>query len=115
MIERTSSLANAVGTMLGLVLMTTWVGRAAAQGYVPRTYEARQASSPIQVDGRLDEAAWQGADTVSDFYIYLSGGVRAPQTTSTRLLWDRRFLYVGFEILDTHIRSVIAGHDGNLW
>jgi hypothetical protein len=115
MIERAGSPTSLAWAILSLVLIMTWIGRAAGQDYVPRTYVARQASTPIQIDGRLDEAAWQGADTVSDFYIYLSGGARAPQATTTRFLWDQSYIYVGFELLDTHIRSIGGGHDGNLW
>src|SRR4051794_21314155 len=81
----------------------------------PLKYDARQPSSAIQVDGKLDEAAWRTAIGFTDFYVLNSGGTAAPPTTTARLLWDQNFLYVGFEVIDQHINSAGLGHDGDLF
>jgi hypothetical protein len=106
---------DAAQLVVALELMAVGVSPASAQDYSPRRYEARQITTPIQIDGQLDEAAWAKADPVRDFYIYLSGGVLAPQVRTARLLWDNSFVYVGLEVLDQDIRSAGLGHDGALY
>jgi Carbohydrate family 9 binding domain-like/PEP-CTERM motif len=106
---------DAAQLVVALGLMAVGVSPASAQDYSPRRYEARQITTPIQIDGQLDEAAWAKADPVRDFYIYLSGGVLAPQVRTARLLWDNSFVYVGLEVLDQDLRSAGLGHDGALY
>jgi hypothetical protein len=88
--------------------------RAEAQ-YSPRRYVAQETAASIQIDGRLDEAAWNTTDVIRDFYVYQSGGVAAPPVRTARLLWDSNYLHVGLEVLDQKIRSAGLGHDGDLF
>jgi hypothetical protein len=49
----------------------------------------KHAPSPIQVDGKLDEKAWQAADPIVLIFPWeLQTG--AKQKTTVRLLWDDR-------------------------
>jgi hypothetical protein len=76
-----------------------------AQAPLPR-YEAKRAAGPIAIDGRLDEKAWAAAPAVELIFPWESQ-TGAKQKTTVRLLWDDRFLYVGYECED---RDIVALH-----
>ena len=106
---------DAVPLFVVLGLMAACAPRAEAQGYSPRRYVAQETLIPIQIDGQLNEPAWETTDVIRDFDIYQSGGVAAPPVRTARLLWDNNFLHVGLEVLDEKIRSAGLGHDGDLY
>ena len=106
---------GAVRYLVTLALLAACTGRADAQDYSPRRYAAQETTAPLQIDGRLDEAAWGATDLIEDFYIYQSGGDLAPPVRTARLLWDDEFLYVALEVLDQDLRSAGLGHDGALY
>jgi len=58
----------------------------------PQRYEVKRAASPIQIDGKADEPAWEAAGKIE---------VPAPSPTTVRLLWDDNFLYLAFECEDS--------------
>lgn len=94
-------------------------GSAGAQ-FVPVVHTATRASEPPAIDGDLSDPAWAQAARIGPFYAYQSGGDPAAAATTLRLLWDDRFLYVGYEATDTDIRSSCqlagaCGHDSNLY
>jgi hypothetical protein len=86
-----------------------------AQIAVPRV------SEPPKIDGVLDDAAWKNAATVKldwrfhprnmPAFIALTPTVR----TSAKLLWDDRFLYVGFECEDADAWATYTQRDAHLW
>jgi len=72
--------------------------------------------SPIQVDGRLDEAAWSGAPTASGFRQQRpTDGAAASQQTEVRILFDDGALYIGAWMYDSlgaaGVRSRLARRD----
>ena len=71
----------------------------------------------IQVDGRLDEAAWQTAADVGEFSLPWLGAAARPAEKATRakLLWDREFLYVSADMDDADLYADITEQDGNTW
>lgn len=73
-------------------------------------YTIRQTASPIDVDGRLDEPAWQGAVPVDDFiFPWWVEGEKEP--TTARILWDETYLYVSFIAYDKHIAAALTQRD----
>jgi hypothetical protein len=73
----------------------------------PPSYEVRRASGRITVDGRLDEAAWQGAVPMTLLFPW-DEQTGAKQKTVVRMLWDDDFLYVAYQCDDT---DIVAHHD----
>ena len=65
----------------------------------PHPATAVRAALPIRLDGNLDEADWRRATPIDNFYETYPGD-RTPATehTEVRLLYDDRFLYVGFRL-----------------
>ncbi|MEP6766119.1 MAG: DUF5916 domain-containing protein, partial [Gemmatimonadaceae bacterium] len=68
---------------------------------VPSVHAVRRAS-PITIDGKLDEAAWSAAETVTQFTQYDPNEGNAPtQQTAVRILYDDNALYIGATMFDT--------------
>ncbi len=71
--------------------------------------EAHRTTAPLQIDGRLDEAAWQHA-TPYPFHLVVSASMRSrvrelEEPGTARLLYDDRFLYLGFEFQDADVED----------
>jgi hypothetical protein len=85
-----------------LVLHVAWAGLAFAQAPDIETIragkhaEAVRIDTPIRIDGVLDEAAWELAPTISDFYQQQPAEFElATRRTEVRFLYDDEMLYVG--------------------
>jgi hypothetical protein len=80
-----------------------------------RTFSAGRASSPIQVNGTLDEPAWSEATPVPLPFEWFPGDdVPAPVETVVRVLFDDEQLYLGFQAQDPDpgaIRANLADRD----
>jgi len=58
----------------------------------------RRASSPMVIDGFLDEAAWQSADKVGDFFMVMPMDLDCAHVqTAVRMTYDDRYLYLAAE------------------
>ncbi|HZU36927.1 MAG TPA: carbohydrate-binding family 9-like protein, partial [Gemmataceae bacterium] len=78
----------------------------------PRGYVAYRATSPITVDGRLDEPAWNAAPWTADFVDI--EGERRPRPrfrTRAKILWDDTYLYIGAELQEPHVWATLTKHD----
>ena len=63
---------------------------------------AVRTTSPVQLDGRLNEAAWAAAPVTDSFtQIDPDEGQPASQRTEVRVMYDDAFLYVGARLHDT--------------
>jgi hypothetical protein len=72
-----------------------------ASGATP-SLRAAERTSPIAVDGRLDEAAWASAPAAGDFRQQNPReGEPATQRTEVRILYDAEALYVGARMYDS--------------
>jgi putative heme-binding domain-containing protein len=77
----------------------------------PRPYDIFRTPSPIQIDGKLDEPAWQQAPSVGDFqFPWFESGTR--EQTVAKLLWDDNYLYVSWQAHDKHISAYVTQRHG---
>src|SRR6516225_4375117 len=76
---------------------------------VPR-YEVKRAAKPIAISGKLDDPAWQIAAPLT-FVFPWDIQTGAKQKTTARLLWDDKYLYVGYDCQDTDIVAVHTERD----
>jgi hypothetical protein len=83
-----------------------------AIAFAPRVYVAYRAEQPVRVDGRLDEAAWQGAPWTDDF-VDIEGPTKpAPRLrTRARMLWDATNLYIAAELSEPDVWGTITQRD----
>jgi len=73
-----------------------------------------QTKDPPRLDGSLLDPAWSAADTTAPFVETRQGGP-ASFAASAKLLWDKRYLYVGVEVQDALLRSGHTRRDAHLW
>jgi hypothetical protein len=72
-----------------------------ASGATPRL-QAVERTSPVVVDGRLDEAVWQGAPAATGFTQQdPHEGQPATQPTEVRIAYDADALYIGARMIDS--------------
>ncbi len=58
-------------------------------------YHINKATSPIVIDGDIDEKAWQNAELATDFYMVLPMDTSAAMLrTEVKMTYDERFLYI---------------------
>lgn len=80
-----------------------------AQTSRPDTIYARFTSMPIQLDGRLDEAAWREALPISNFtQRELNEGQPATERTEVAIVYTEKALYIGFWGYDREPQKLIA-------
>ena len=100
---------------IGAVVVALVFLSAAAFAEEPKISIPR-ASSAVSVDGKLDDAAWQGASKFETWYETNPGDNVAPTVkTVGYVTYDDRFLYVGIEASDPDPRKITApyaDHDG---
>lgn len=79
---------------------------------VPRAYSCVRASTPIRVDGRLDDAAWQQAPWTEEF-VDIEGNVKPKPRfrTRARMLWDDDNFYIAAELMEPHVWGTIRERD----
>ncbi len=70
----------------------------------PESYVAPLVSSSIQIDGQLDDVAWNRARWSSNF-VDIEGAGKPPPKLRTRMkiLWDEHYLYIGAELEEPHL------------
>ncbi len=85
--------------------------RSAGSEAAPRqVYPIKRTSSPINVDGVLDERAWREASVIDIAYEWIpADNEPAPVETDVRVTYDERFFYISFDARDPD-PSLIRAH-----
>jgi len=78
----------------------------------PRGYVCYRAPSPVTVDGKLDDPAWQAAPW-SEWFVDIEGDKKPAPALRTRMkmLWDDDALYIAAEIEEPHVWATLKQHD----
>ena len=79
------------------------------------SYEVARSSTPIDVDGLPNEAAWKGAEVLSFFNNVDGSSPDAQIATRAKALYDEAFIYFAFENVDTNAWSTRTERDEHLW
>jgi hypothetical protein len=78
----------------------------------PRGYVCYRAKAPIQIDGKLDDAAWQDAPWTEDFVDIEGDAKPAPRfRTRVKMLWDDTYFYVAADMEEPHVWGTLTEHD----
>jgi hypothetical protein len=77
-------------------------------------YTARRTSSPLVIDGRLHEAAWQAAERSPRFADLIGGGPGVHDTRAA-VLWDDTYLYVGYWIEEPFVEATLTERDSPIY
>lgn len=81
----------------------------------PAFYTCKAVSGQIMVDGSIDEAAWQAADVIANFYAYSPKNAIDLSPTEARILWDHESLYVAITCTDADVWSFSDQPDSKIW
>lgn len=81
---------------------------------LPETIIAR-ATSPITIDGKANDAAWSAAEPVEFVLPWTDLETEAAQSTTARMLWDDKALYILYECVDPYLDAEVTEHDGPVW
>lgn len=78
----------------------------------PKSYQVHRTSSPIVIDGRLEDSEWKNGAWTDDFVDI--EGARKPTPrfrTRARMLWDDHYLYIAAELQEPDVKASITTHD----
>jgi hypothetical protein len=80
----------------------------------PARYTCYRTTSPIHIDGKVDEEAWQLAPWSTPFVDIVTG---EPAWFDTRvaLLWDDDNLYAGFRVEETDVWGTLTERDSKIY
>ena len=93
--------------LLSLVVQSERV--AAPRDTIRPVVVAVRASQHPSIDGRLDEPAWAGAHSVTQFtQTQPRDGAEPSERTEVRVLYDADAIYVGARLYDTHARDIMS-------
>lgn len=78
----------------------------------PLSYQCNYTPAPIDIDGRLDDPAWQRAPWTSDF-VDIEGAAKPTPRFHTRakMLWDDTYLYIAAEMEEPNVHATLTKHD----
>ncbi|WP_439184675.1 carbohydrate-binding family 9-like protein [Carboxylicivirga taeanensis] len=84
--------------------------------FAPKQYICYRAAQPINVDGELDEEAWQKAEW-TDLFVDIEGDKKPQPSYPTRakMLWDDEYLYVGAFLEEPHLWATITQRDAVIY
>jgi cellulose/xylan binding protein with CBM9 domain len=78
----------------------------------PKRYTCRRAPSAIQIDGRLNDAAWNRAPWTGPFVDIQGAKQPRPRfRTRAKMLWDDEYFYVAAELEEPHVWATLTAHD----
>ena len=100
--------------VMALSLMTVTVPATSGQSRALPVYEVSRTTTPIKVDGMLNDAVWAKASPFSGFLMNLDGSP-GPSKTEARALYDDTFLYFSFRCRDDNIWASFKKRDEHLW
>jgi len=81
-------------------------------GAQPKSYDCPRAKGVVEIDGRLDDAAWAAAPW-TDYFADIEGNAK-PQPrfrTRVKMLWDDEYFYVAVDMEEPHVWATLTRHD----
>lgn len=75
---------------------------------------AIQTTTPVKVDGKLDDEIWSKAAS-SGAFVNTMSGAKVELETQAKVAWDDKFLYVAFSSKDPDVWTTLTKRDDKLW
>ena len=111
---------NLIGCIFAVLLLAFSINLHAAyrddwarmKDITPRRYLCYQAATPVQIDGKLDDTAWQAAPW-TEYFVDIEGAAKPKPRHRTRakMLWDDQYFYVAAELEEPHVWGTLTNHD----
>ncbi len=82
----------------------------------PRTYNCFYTSTPIRINGQLDEKQWQNVPWSNDFVDITGNTKKIPEfLTKFKMLWDDKYCYIAAILEENHIWATLKNHDDTIY
>ena len=80
--------------------------------YAPRTYVCYKTSTPMLVDGKLNDPGWVNAKW-SESFVDIEGNLKPEPfyDTKVKMLWDDNYFYFGAEMEEPHVWATLTARD----
>lgn len=78
-------------------------------------YDVYRAPSCMQIDGVLSEREWGNAPSAGGFTECFQAGYEPVYSTTAKLLWDDKYLYVAFECEDEDVWGTYTVYDDPIY
>ncbi|HEV3485114.1 MAG TPA: carbohydrate-binding family 9-like protein [Vicinamibacterales bacterium] len=78
--------------------------------FAPRQATCYRTSTPIQIDGKLAEAAWHAVQW-SEPFVDIDGIRRPRVATRVKMLWDDDFFYIAADLDEPHLWATLKARD----
>ena len=78
-------------------------------------YAVQRAATPIAIDGRLDEFAWETAAQIDRFERILNDYDSISRPTRAKMLWDAENFYFAFSCQDPDAWAIFDAEDDPMW
>ena len=114
MLSRTSILVVFLPTIFFPTYLTAQDGFPPVLPEQVRRIEAHRIERSLEIDGSLNEKEWQSVPPSSSFVDLISGKQTA-YSTRVRVLWDSKFLYVGYEIEEPYVEAKFTKRDSPIY
>jgi hypothetical protein len=99
-------------SILCLAILIALVASAQDAPTTPLSYDCYRATTPIRIDGKLDDPAWAKAEWTSDFVDIEGTAKPAPRfRTRVKMLWDDKYLYIAAELQEPNVNATLLKHD----
>lgn len=114
---------NSPGFLLAILCGLTCLGQANAADEpgaqakplpAPRRVVIPKLQAQLTLDGRLDESVWTNAVVLAPFALN-DGSGPGRETTTVRLWYDDRALYLGWTCVDADIQATFTARDSKFW
>ena len=78
----------------------------------PKSYLCYRSTSPVIIDGKLDDVSWARAPWTDEF-ADIEGAIKNNPRLRTRakMLWDQRYFYIGAELEEPQVSGTLTNHD----
>jgi hypothetical protein len=78
----------------------------------PLSYDCHRTSTPIHIDGKLDDPAWQQASWTPDFVDIEGAAKPTPRfRTHVKMLYDDKYLYIAAQLEEPNVTGTLTQHD----
>lgn len=105
-------IASRILVLLGVVAAASVAMAEEPAAIKPKEYVCQRATEKVEIDGKLDDAAWQAAPWTDDFVDIEGDKKPLPRfRTRAKMLWDDEYFYIAAQLDEPHVWGTITERD----
>lgn len=100
---------TALVTLIAILILIVANGQQVLAQDETRTLRIQKTTTPPRIDGKIEDACWQGMEPVSGFFQYDPvNGVKASEETFAWATYDNKYIYFAFLMKDSQPEKIWA-------